>query len=198
MPRTEEQFHEIREKTKTQILNSSLKLFAEKGFNGTSISDIAEDANISKGLIYNYFESKAAIAESIYKKLLSEFMQFFEPIKTNSDPSEKLQSILTETINYTKKNKDIWKLYLGFMLQPVPVAFEQVFSPKLFQNFFMEFAEIFKAAGVKDPISEAYQFGAIMDGMQMHYIFMDDIYPIDKMEKFILRKYSKEELEKRK
>ena len=53
MPRTKEQFEEIRSRTKQKILESALELFAEKGFKGTSISEIAKTANISKGLAYN-------------------------------------------------------------------------------------------------------------------------------------------------
>ena len=67
MPRSKEQFEEIRKKTKENILNAALKLFAEKGYHGTSINDIAKAANISKGLAYNYFESKKQIIEAIFK-----------------------------------------------------------------------------------------------------------------------------------
>ena len=49
MPRTKEQFEEIREKTKAQILKASLELFAENGFKGTSISDIAKMQEFLKG-----------------------------------------------------------------------------------------------------------------------------------------------------
>ena len=48
MPRSKEQFQEMREKTRENILSTALRLFAEKGFNGTSINDIAKAASISK------------------------------------------------------------------------------------------------------------------------------------------------------
>ena len=198
MPRTEEQFHEIRERSKTQILNSSLKLFAEKGFKGTSISDIAKDAKISKGLIYNYFESKTAIVEAIYLHLLNEMQRMMEPIYQLKDPSEKLQRIINDTVQYTSENKDYWKLYLNFMLQPSPVKFEEVLNPKFFQKFFLEFEEIFTDAGVKEPKNMAYEFAAILDGMQMHILFMDDLYPLKEIQNYILNKYSKKELKKKK
>ncbi|MEO4052016.1 TetR/AcrR family transcriptional regulator [Solibacillus sp. CAU 1738] len=43
---------------KRQVIESSLQLFTEKGFQNTSIQDILERANISKGTFYNYFSSK--------------------------------------------------------------------------------------------------------------------------------------------
>ena len=197
MPRTKEQFKEIREKTRKIILDSSLNLFAEKGFNGTSISDIAKKAEISKGLIYNYFESKTAIAEAIYGEIMEDFKNIMAPIYKVKDPYEKLQRLITDTIKYTSGKKDYWRMYISFMLQPAPIMFEDVFTPQFFKKFFLEFEDIFKAAGVKDPRNEAYEFAALLDGIQMHMIFMDNYYPLLDMHKHLLNKYSKEELSKK-
>lgn len=52
---------EIANKRREQILSVALSLFYKKGYKNTTVSDIAEAANISKGLVYRYFESKAEI-----------------------------------------------------------------------------------------------------------------------------------------
>ncbi|HRW21852.1 MAG TPA: helix-turn-helix domain-containing protein, partial [Bacteroidales bacterium] len=57
-PRTPEQFEEIRLSKHKLILDTAMKLFASSGYHNTSISKIAKEAGISKGLIYNYFDSK--------------------------------------------------------------------------------------------------------------------------------------------
>lgn len=46
------------------IQDSALKLFDEKGFVNTTISDIAKEAGMSNGLIYHYFENKESILNS--------------------------------------------------------------------------------------------------------------------------------------
>lgn len=48
-----------------EILESSLHLFAEKGFHGTSMRDIARTAGITEGLIYHYFSSKRDLFRAI-------------------------------------------------------------------------------------------------------------------------------------
>jgi TetR/AcrR family transcriptional regulator len=53
MPRRPEQFEAIREKSREKIFSASLELFANKGYDATSIESIAKKAGISKGLIYN-------------------------------------------------------------------------------------------------------------------------------------------------
>jgi AcrR family transcriptional regulator len=61
MPRNHEKDVQLREERKKQILKSALPLFVENGLQGTTISEIAKAAGMSKGLIYNYFESKVEL-----------------------------------------------------------------------------------------------------------------------------------------
>ncbi len=60
-PRTQEQFEEMRESRRQQIMDAALELFAQEGYSHCSISQLAGHAGISKGLMYNYFESKEAL-----------------------------------------------------------------------------------------------------------------------------------------
>jgi len=50
------------------ILKASLHLFAEKGFHGTSMRDIAREADITEGLIYHYFASKRDLFRAIIEE----------------------------------------------------------------------------------------------------------------------------------
>lgn len=63
-----------RELRRNQIINAAEALFLSKGFNNTKIEEIAYEASLSKGTVYNYFDSKEqlylAIANNAYSKLL--------------------------------------------------------------------------------------------------------------------------------
>jgi AcrR family transcriptional regulator len=50
---------------RVQILEVALKLFAEKGVEGTTIKQIAEGADISAGLLYHYFKGKADLLKEV-------------------------------------------------------------------------------------------------------------------------------------
>ncbi|MCX7643315.1 MAG: TetR/AcrR family transcriptional regulator [Armatimonadetes bacterium] len=56
------------EERQVQIVEAAAKLFAEKGFDGTSIDDIAKACNVAPGLIYHYFDSKVEILKSLIKQ----------------------------------------------------------------------------------------------------------------------------------
>ena len=60
------------DKTRAAILAASTRLFAEKGFIGASISDIAEVVGVSKSSIYHYFPSKEAILHDLIDSFAKE------------------------------------------------------------------------------------------------------------------------------
>jgi AcrR family transcriptional regulator len=53
------------ERTRQEILQAALKLFTAQGYHGTSMRQIAEQAGIALGGIYNHFASKEAIFEAV-------------------------------------------------------------------------------------------------------------------------------------
>ena len=54
---------------RNQILDAATQVFAEKGFHPTTIKDIAREAGIADGTIYNYFENKTALMLGIVDRL---------------------------------------------------------------------------------------------------------------------------------
>jgi AcrR family transcriptional regulator len=67
------------------ILQASLHLFADKGFHGTSMRDIARQANITEGLIYHYFASK----RDLFRAIIDEY-SFLPLLRTLPDLAEQL------------------------------------------------------------------------------------------------------------
>lgn len=55
--------------TKNRILESALLLFAQRGYEATSISDIASELGITKGALYRHFAGKRAILDEILERM---------------------------------------------------------------------------------------------------------------------------------
>ena len=66
-------------------MQASLHLFAEKGFHGTSMRDIAREADITEGLIYHYFASK----RDLFRAIIEEH-SFLPLLRTLPDLAEQL------------------------------------------------------------------------------------------------------------
>lgn len=58
--------------TKEDILRTSLRLFAERGFDAVSTSMIAEQLGITKGALYRHFNSKQGIFDAIFEKMIEQ------------------------------------------------------------------------------------------------------------------------------
>ena len=180
-PKTPEQFEVIREERKQSIINTALNLFAKQGFDKTSISRIAKDAGISKGLIYNYFDSKEDLLKAVIWDAIRKMPDFF-----NNPPEEfvKPEKYLEEFIEAMKitavEDYEFWKLY-------TEMSFHLLYKPDLMAeleeafSFFLEsFQKLFQALSPENPEMEMRKFGALLDGVFLHMIYYDD-YPIDEV-----------------
>ncbi|HEX2236021.1 MAG TPA: TetR/AcrR family transcriptional regulator [Actinomycetota bacterium] len=81
---TREQVHPRRDR-REDILRASLQLFADRGFHGTSMRDIAREAEITEGLIYHYFASK----RDLFRAIIEEY-SFLPLLRTLPDLAQQL------------------------------------------------------------------------------------------------------------
>lgn len=63
--------------TKERILEKSLEMFAEYGYNGTNLRDLALSLGISKSALYKHFESKEDIWNSLMNKMETYYQEHF-------------------------------------------------------------------------------------------------------------------------
>jgi AcrR family transcriptional regulator len=52
-----------------QILNAAAQMFSQHGIDGASMSQIAKSADVSKAMIYYYFDSKDALVSTLVRNL---------------------------------------------------------------------------------------------------------------------------------
>jgi AcrR family transcriptional regulator len=65
MPRTKIQTEQVRTESRAKIITTARRLFAEKGFDGCNVSDIAKQAGMSQGNIYWHFASKDELFQAV-------------------------------------------------------------------------------------------------------------------------------------
>ena len=117
-PKTSQQYEEIRESRKKQIMEVALKLFAESGYSNTSISKIAGEAAISKGLLYNYFESKEDLLIHIMEEGMKDMVHFFDPNRDGVLTREEFIYFIHEAFGLMNSKLLFYKLYFSVMMQP--------------------------------------------------------------------------------
>ena len=60
--------------TKERLYAIALRLIAERGYEATTLRDIAAEANVSVGLLYRYFPNKQAVVVALYDELSTDFV----------------------------------------------------------------------------------------------------------------------------
>ncbi|MDH3354423.1 MAG: TetR/AcrR family transcriptional regulator [Chromatiales bacterium] len=88
---TELRWQRRKESRPDEIIEAAFTLFTEKGFSATKMDEIAHQAGISKGSLYNYFKSKEAIFEAVVTNDITPIIdQVEESITTNQDSASEL------------------------------------------------------------------------------------------------------------
>lgn len=92
-----------------EILASIRRAFAEKGFDGASMQDLARAAGMSVGNFYRYFPSKAAIVQAMCGYDLAEIQGEFAEIQTSDEPMACLRDrILNHFSEESMKDGQLW------------------------------------------------------------------------------------------
>src|SRR5687768_14798661 len=93
-----------KEELKAKILQAAKALFMEKGFEETSIRNIAEKIEYSPTTLYLYFKDKDEIFHALHTEGFTLLNQYFRPLIHVSDPFERLKAINKAYINFAKEN----------------------------------------------------------------------------------------------
>lgn len=83
------------------ILKVAERLFADQGFHGTSVRDIAQEADVNIAMISYYFGSKDKLLETIFKYRLEASRKFINELLENDtmEPLEKINSLIDRFVN---------------------------------------------------------------------------------------------------
>lgn len=94
-----------------QILQVAETLFAEKGFDGTSIRNIAKEAKINIAMVSYYFGSKERLLESLILFRTKDLKFQIESLSVeNLEPIEKINKLIEIYINRINCNKGIYRI----------------------------------------------------------------------------------------
>lgn len=107
------------------ILFSAEKLFAEKGFEGTSTREISKEANVNISMISYYFGSKEKLLHRIFEYRMTEGLNFANTVLENESLNawEKLSLIIDK---YSERVKNLRNFYLIFQREHLAFNNEQI------------------------------------------------------------------------
>jgi TetR/AcrR family transcriptional regulator, fatty acid metabolism regulator protein len=97
-----------------QILDAAIRVFAEQGYNGCRVSDIADKAGVAYGLVYHYFKSKDQVLNELFTERWSLLLAATDEVDRREDmtPREKLAAVSDFIIDSYRHDPDLMKVII--------------------------------------------------------------------------------------
>ena len=147
-------------KTRRAIMDAAIKLFPEKGFEHTTVDQLAKEAGVGKSTIYGYFKSK----NEIFLAFCEDEIDFvFSELAEKRDPDtpiqEQLLRLFMEQLRYVSRNFDFGRILVREMIFPKELTMEK--SNDLAERYLDALGEI---------LSRAISRGELRDDLDLLFI----------------------------
>lgn len=158
-----------------RILDVALRLFQEKGFHATPVSEIIDEAGISKGLFYHYFESKNDLLRKIHNEFITKELSVAEELLTKDLPAvEKLRCLVIDIVDTVVR----YRPHVTVFFQERRFLSKEAFtSIKMKRDRYTEIVRIIVKEGIEsgelredvDPVLIVYSLFGIANWTYMWY-----------------------------
>jgi AcrR family transcriptional regulator len=102
-----------RERHRLEILAAAERVFERDGYLGTTVEDIAKEAEFAVGTLYNFFGSKEELYGEVAAKTAHDFMESFERVVlTKEDPEEAIGSLIELRLTHFEEHRGFFRVML--------------------------------------------------------------------------------------
>lgn len=117
----------VKEEKRNDILKATIKVISESGFEGAKIEDIAKEAGIGKGTVYEYFESKNALFLEMIRYSVARFLEGFNQVLAEGDSMRaKLCNLSAFIAQFTSEHLDMMNSSLSGQTLPKEIRLEMM------------------------------------------------------------------------
>ncbi len=165
-----------------RLLESALRLFSEKGYEGTSIREIIEGAGVTRPVLYYYFQNKEDLFRRLVESMFNEFASRLEEISGGyAESVGRLKALMRLTFMFAERNPLTIRLIFQMYFSPPmcgPKLDKSLFRRKRFQVVERIIQEGLDRAELTggDAQSLSLVFVSIMDTHIMAKSHMPDIH----------------------
>lgn len=166
---------------RNHILDAAAKVFAHKGFHPTTIKEVAKEAGVADGTIYNYFESKTHLLFAILERMRRASLQDMPDAQTTmTDFYTFLKTYLAQPLlAFKPDNADLFRVVISEIVvnEALRTQYEQeVLAPTiaLAEPAFQFWVEAGAMKPVNIPLTLRVISGVLM-GMMLQHVISDKV-----------------------
>ena len=170
-------------------MDAALEVFGERGFDGATVNEIAKKAEVSNGLMYNYFVSKEDLVITLFKDFLANHYEVWSKrTKEAKSPFEKLTIAVDRYIIPLKEDPNKWSLIRELSSR---AEFKEEFwqSVNPIRDFYKEaLRPIYESLGLNAE-TEFWALQTYLEGISLCYHSYGHRYPLDEMRETYLSRF---------
>ena len=96
------------EDKRRQLLDAAVRVFARRGYHGSRVGDIAEEAGVAHGLLYHYFSSKEEVLGTVFSENWGELLARFRTVeKADESAADKLEGLAKILLRTWRNDPDL-------------------------------------------------------------------------------------------
>ncbi len=164
-----------------RLLDAGLKLFANRGYAGTGVQDITEEARVTKPTLYYYFENKEGLFQALVDQAMDERLRLMRQAAPPEKPTvEQLTDIIATLTDFASRQPDLLRLTFAIAFAAdgeYPSGFKK--NAKMHASFFFVQSIIQSGLdrGVLNPVYTVMELSQAYFQLIQHSIAMAIIVP---------------------
>lgn len=182
-------FERMREASQERILHAALALFGERGYEATSVRMIAAEAGVSQGLLYNYFDGKEGLLQTIFQRNRRDVRASFDRAARRGGPAERLDRLVRSAFSIVGEQLSFWRLSYRLRMQPEVLEGLEGDVRAWSETIRLELEAILHELGVCSPGVEALVLFAAIDGAVQHFVMDPEHYPVDEVSSALVDRF---------
>lgn len=124
---------------RNEIADAAVRVFAENGFRKTSVQEIADEADMSKGNLYFYFNSKKEILSRIFARFEEVLHETIgRSLESSDNPVEQLENISIDLFELFEENEPLIKVIFDFWSYSLHTSGQNIIDFDSFYNRIQE------------------------------------------------------------
>lgn len=158
--------------SRKRILDAALLLFSQQGYGETSVAELARSADVSKGLVYHYFDTKRDVLVAVMARGADRLQETLG----RSDLRDSPAALVMEVLGLVAEDLRWWRLF--FRLRAGAEAGREPRVASWDRSLERSLEGSLRSSGAEEPRRRARALAAAVEGAAQRYVLDPDEYPL--------------------
>lgn len=190
MPRSAEANLAAREQSRARILDAASRLFADHGYEQTTLSAVAEEAGVATGLVSYYFAGKRGLLAAVLRPRIELFAAAVGRLP--ADPDAALGTVIDDFFAAVAKDPAGEALVVALVIHPATRALLAEAEDDLAAELLATegaLRDVFARRGADDPVLEEILLRTTLEGVVVKRAVYGDSFPLEAVQRRIRSAY---------